>query len=422
MKFLALLRDSLREATDSAVVYVTLALTFLFLLLVASLSFRPVPMDEQIQKIPNTFNFIIGLTGRTDFSAEVVDFKQTKEPPPPADRPWDGDYSFSLVFHLPTEKDAKEFGSRKPGGGPNVDAMREGFEKQFFWARDVNVTRGESNDAKEVRFDVETEGSTINNGRDWVQEPTFLFFWKMPFWEASLDGWVYWIEDSLLNGPGSWACILTAVILTSFFVPNMLRKGTVDMLIVKPISRPTLLLYKYIGGLTFVFLNTAVAVGGLWLVLGLRTGIWAPGVLIDIVGITFYFALLYAVSVLFGVLTRSPIVAQSVTVLTWMLLWGVGWAYQSLTEFRNGPLKGENVPQSIYVTVDTLHFLLPRTKDLDLTMTKVISRNLLSEAEIKKRGLDKLPDVLWYETLSVSAAFLAVTLGLACWWFATKDY
>jgi ABC-type transport system involved in multi-copper enzyme maturation permease subunit len=422
MKFLALLRDSLREATDSAVLYVTIGLTGLFLLLVASLSFRPVPVDEQVQKIPNQFNWIIGLTGRTDFSAEIVEFKQIKEPPPPPDRPWDGDYSFTLVFHLPTEKDAKEFGAHRPGGGVNVDAMRDSFEKQFFWARDVNVTHGESKDPKEVRFDVETEGSTIQNARDWVQEPTFLFFWKMPFWEASLSGWVYWIEDRLLNGPGSWACILTAVILTSFFVPNMLRKGTVDMLIVKPIKRPELLLYKYIGGLTFVFLNTAVAVGGLWLVLGLRTGIWAPGVLFDILGITFYFALLYAVSVLFGVLTRSPIVALSVTVLTWMLLWGVGWAYQSLTEYRNSPLKGENVPQSIYVTVDTLHFLLPRTKDLDITMTKVVSRNVLSEAEIKKRELDKLPDILWYESLIVSAAFLAVTLGLSCWWFATKDY
>ena len=417
MKFLAILKDSIREAIDAKVIYVTVALTVLFLLLVASLSFRPVSIKEQIQQIPDQFNFIIGLTGRKDFSANIEDFTQTNDAPP--DQPWKGDYAFSLVFHLPTEKDAKEFVSHR---GINADAMRQGFEKQFYWAKDVNVTRPPSKNPTDVSFDVETQGSTITDARDWPQEPTFLFFWKMPFWRASLNGWVYWIEDSILNGPGSWSCILIAVILTSFFVPNMLRKGTVDMLLVKPINRVTLLLYKYIGGLSFVFLNTLIAVGGLWLVLGIRTGIWAPGVLIDILGITFYFALLYAVSVLIGVLTRSPIVALSVTILMWMLLWGVGWAYVGLTEFRNSPTKGEGVPQSVYMTVDALHFALPRTKDLDVTMTRVISRNLLTAAEIKKRNLDKLPQVIWYESLLASAGFLTVTLGLACWWFVTKDY
>ena len=83
MKFLALLRDSLREAADAKVFYVTIGLTFLFLLLVASLSFRPVPMEEQVTENSRPVQLrIIGLTGRTDFSAEIVDFKQTKEPPP----------------------------------------------------------------------------------------------------------------------------------------------------------------------------------------------------------------------------------------------------------------------------------------------------------------------------------------------------
>ena len=32
----------------------------------------------------------------------------------------------------------------------------------------------------------------------------------------------------------------------------------------KPIRRPALLVYKYLGGLTFVFLLTAVTVLGVW--------------------------------------------------------------------------------------------------------------------------------------------------------------
>ena len=77
--------------------------------------------------------------------------------------------------------------------------------------------------------------------------------------------------------------------------------------------------------------------------LGLRTGIWAPGVLIDIFGITFYFALLYAVSVLFGVLTRSPIVASVGYAPDVDAALGRRPGLRSLTEYRErARTKGEN--------------------------------------------------------------------------------
>ena len=70
---------------------------------------------------------------------------------------------------------------------------------------------------------------------------------------------LYILEDFIVNSVGSWVAILVSVVITAFFIPNMLRKGTVDLLIVKPIRRSTLLLYKYVGGLLFILLNTAVA-------------------------------------------------------------------------------------------------------------------------------------------------------------------
>src|SRR5260370_37088846 len=108
-----------------------------------------------------------------------------------------------------------------------------------------------------------------------------------------------WIEHRLVNVLGAPIALLVSVVRAVFSIPNMLRKGTVDLLLVKPIRRPTLLLYKYVGGLTFIFLNTALAVGGVWLVLSLRSGVWAPGFLMSIPLITFYFAILYSLSTLF---------------------------------------------------------------------------------------------------------------------------
>ena len=118
--------------------------------------------------------------------------------------------------------------------------------------------------------------------------------------------------------------MLIGAIITSFYIPNMLRKGTVDLLIAKPIHRAALLLYNFVGGLSFMFLNTVVVVVGIWLVAGLRSGLWARRSSGCILILTFQFAIFYAVSTVFAVLTRSPIVAILAACFTWVLLWRSG--------------------------------------------------------------------------------------------------
>src|SRR5262249_46089523 len=148
-----------------------------------------------------------------------------------------------------------------------------------------------------------------------------------------------------------------------FFIPNMLRKGTVDLLLVKPIHRSSLLLYKYVGGLTFIFLNTVLAITGVWLALGLRSGFWSPGFLLVILVITFFFAILYAVSTLFGVLTQSPITAIVVTVLTLIILLAVGWIHWVFEERRERERSGQIAKTeegAWHATIDAVHYVTPR--------------------------------------------------------------
>ncbi|MEO8515026.1 MAG: ABC transporter permease subunit, partial [Ignavibacteria bacterium] len=46
----------------------------------------------------------------------------------------------------------------------------------------------------------------------------------------------------------SWNLIIFfSLISTASFIPSMLEKGTIDLLISKPISRPMILISKYIG-------------------------------------------------------------------------------------------------------------------------------------------------------------------------------
>jgi hypothetical protein len=241
--------------------------------------------------------------------------------------------------------------------------------------------------------------------------------------------------------------VLIGVIITASFIPSMLQKGAVELWLSKPILRPALLIFKYLGGLTFVFVLTAVTVLGVWTAIGLRSGIWAPGFLIVIPAVTFYFALLYSVSTLAAVLTRSTVVAILLTLAAWFGLWLTGTVHAALDEVRHardkieksikeaaGPAGEEqaevevkvgsdgppDIPRWVYGIADAVYTVLPRTRELNDLTAEWVGRGLLSDADQKRHEKADRPP--WWETVGVTAAFIAVMLGLACWKFARTDY
>src|SRR6202035_3878906 len=106
----------------------------------------------------------------------------------------------------------------------------------------------------------------MDTRRIWYMEPSLLLGAAPMSNLASPLGFQLFVLASVVIYVGSLVAILVGVVISSFFIPNMLRKGTVDLLLVKPIHRWALLFYKYIGGLTFIFINNAYAVLGMWLV------------------------------------------------------------------------------------------------------------------------------------------------------------
>lgn len=430
MKYLAILKDSLREAIDTKVFYVTLAISSILILLVASVSFRPVAVEEQAQQITRQMNFFMRMLPPDKDGTpmvpnyQITGFEQTK-PSPPAE-PWNGDYRFNLEMQFTSDKhlDTAKKANTLMGKAQLAEMSREAF----FRHRLVIIEDNKSDDPLVVRYPITLEGSKIDDPRDWVYEPSVLFVIPLPFLKTSLSGAVYWIEDKLVNGFGAWIGILAGVVITAFFIPNMLRKGTVDLLLAKPIQRTTLLIYKYVGGLAFVFLNTAFVVVGMWLALGLRSGIWAPAFLWTILIITFFFAILYAVSTFFAILTQSPIVSIMVTVVVWLLLFLVGTlngfadSRRQMEEKKEMPAEERLSDRWWMKAIRGVHYVLPRTNDLDVLTTRLLSRQVLSEAEIEHRKLNKLPDITWGESLTVSGVFVTLLLALSCWRFAVRDY
>lgn len=99
--------------------------------------------------------------------------------------------------------------------------------------------------------------------------------------------------------------IFLSVFATGSQVPNLMRRGTADLYLSRPISRTGILLGRFLGALTLVAANIAYLCGGVFLIVSFKTGVWNPrfllaGGLILLVFITFL-----GFMVMVGVLSRS---------------------------------------------------------------------------------------------------------------------
>lgn len=452
MKFLAVLQDSLREIIDTKVFYVMIVLSLLITGVTATLTFTPEPAGKQIMQVAAASMAvdnleelkdadpirILQVLGKSKGIYEVVKQEPVDGAP---DAP---SSSFRvLVRVLPLEAGVP---GKQRGTEEEAALFRERFGAmgtfRILNVQDVRRVRKpeevESRGKGEAFYEVLTR-PTSTTYRLWPHKWSLFFGGFQPTEAAApLGAQLFLIEQVLVGWIGASIAMLVSVVITAFFIPNMLRKGTVDLLLVKPIHRSTLLLYKYLGGLLFMMLNTAVAVVGVWLALGLRSGIWALSIFWMIPILTFSFALLYAISTFFGVLTRSAIVAILMTCLAWGILWGVSSIHfvlqtqkkneqrrlerqQKKQEPRDTPEAQPSSEHWFPRLISAVHYVLPRRGDLDTLTTQLLVRDLLTDNQIKAEQLDTTK-VSWGESVGITCAWLALFLGVSCWWFSTKDY
>lgn len=120
--------------------------------------------------------------------------------------------------------------------------------------------------------------------------------------------------------------VLVAILVTSPIIPQMFDQGSLHLLLSKPVSRWMLLVAKFVGGCAFILLSATYLIVGLWLILGVRFGIWESRLLLSIPIYLFVFTIYYSVSSLAGVIWRSPIVSVAMSVLFWLVCFVLGWA------------------------------------------------------------------------------------------------
>lgn len=130
--------------------------------------------------------------------------------------------------------------------------------------------------------------------------------------------------QSAIAGVAFAGGIFLSIFATANFIPSMLEKGHIELLISKPLHRYQLLLGKYLGAQANIAFNVVYLIIGSWLIMSLKTGIWYFQYLYTIPMVIATFAIVYALMVLVGVLSRSPgvtiMVAFSVFFLSQFLM------------------------------------------------------------------------------------------------------
>ena len=160
-----------------------------------------------------------------------------------------------------------------------------------------------------------------------------------------------------ITAPLSNLCLLLAIFSSASFIPIMLEKGNIDLLLSKPISRTQLLLGKYLGGTLVVFINIAFLILGSWIIISLKFSYWNFNFPLVILVITFTFAVLYSVVVLFGILFRSSVPGMMIAYFIFLILspalYFIKLQLQTITE--------KEVLKSI---VDGFYYFIPKTSEL----------------------------------------------------------
>lgn len=132
----------------------------------------------------------------------------------------------------------------------------------------------------------------------------------------------------------AWVAMILAVVSTASIFPDFLSGGSVDLYLSRPISRLRLFLTKYCTGLLFVGLQVFAFTLACFLVIGVRGGSWEFALFLAVPIVLLMFSFLFAISVLFGVITRSTIAAVLLTMLMWLVIWAVNTAEVSLESFK----------------------------------------------------------------------------------------
>lgn len=203
--------------------------------------------------------------------------------------------------------------------------------------------------------------------------------------------------QAFLTGFINFAALVLSIFATASILPNTMEKGSIDLLLSKPVSRDEILFGKFIGSLLIVIMNVAYYILGMWLIFGIRTGFWNTGFLAVTLSITFTFLVLYTPMMVIGITSRS-------SALTIILLYIYLFLVSPILEARKA-IADLAQNDTVRHVLDVIYYPLPKPDALG-----ELSRDL-----VIAQPIDWMP--VW-----TSALFAVAMYAVAVVIFRRKDF
>jgi ABC-type transport system involved in multi-copper enzyme maturation permease subunit len=170
---------------------------------------------------------------------------------------------------------------------------------------------------------------------------------------------VHSVISNVLYGFG----MLLSILASAGLIPTIFEPGRIELLLSKPVSRTHILLGRYLGNLLVIAANIFYPVVAVWLIFGIKTGVWTPGFLYSSLLTVFMFAVYLSIIVVAGVQWESAVVSTMITFA--VIVISIILNFQSTLERLLTSEWSRDV-------VRVLYYILPKGVDIGKMMTNVI--------------------------------------------------
>jgi ABC-type transport system involved in multi-copper enzyme maturation permease subunit len=111
--------------------------------------------------------------------------------------------------------------------------------------------------------------------------------------------------EAIVAGAAYWIGILLSLFASAGLFSDLQAPGRVELLLAKPIARLRVLVGHVLGVLAAIAALVVYLMGGTWLIMSLKSGVWNPRFLLSIMIVIGMFGVMYAAILLMSVWTRS---------------------------------------------------------------------------------------------------------------------
>ncbi|MBN2789151.1 MAG: ABC transporter permease subunit [Candidatus Delongbacteria bacterium] len=167
--------------------------------------------------------------------------------------------------------------------------------------------------------------------------------------------------------------IFFSLFATAGIFPNFLKKGSVDLILSKPISREKIFLERFFGAITIVGINIFYTVILSWIVLSIKFEIWNYKFLFAGLIIFMFFCTLFSLLSLVSMLTRSTVISLLIVYFVIFILSPILAGVQRFTIIEG------TIYQSV---VKIVYLVLPKISETVVLIKDVVMSDNYSIAPI----------------------------------------